>query len=201
MLLAALILSACAAEAETPELRPEFATRCGSTQSFEPGLERCENGVQHKIGPVLCVARPQGTRGHQLYQTALMQSGRGLSPECNSDDACTAEPHGYCAGGSATPLRCEYGCVSDDECGDGQLCACGDPVGRCVPASCTSDASCAPGYACTSWEDGCYGTTFSCESPEDECWTARDCGEGLACTYNGSRRVCVPSPTCSGDQG
>jgi hypothetical protein len=200
--LLALALIGCGAESQTPALRPEFASRCGVPRTVAPGLERCENFVLHKVGPIVCPAKTgESTRGHYLYQEYQRQAERGLDPQCATDEACNAAPYGFCAGTSSSPLQCRYGCSTDAECGPGQACNCQEVYGVCVTASCTSDASCAPGFACTSWDDGCRGRGYACESPEDECASRLDCAEDLICIWDGARRVCGAPPECSETAG
>ena len=72
---------------------------------------------------------------------------------CTSDSDCTAQPNGYCefvSGGFGVPTSCScaYGCVNDSECPAGQRCLCGDPVGTCVPADCSTSADCTAGFDC-----------------------------------------------------
>jgi hypothetical protein len=85
----------------------------------------------------------------------------------------------------ATPLSCVYGCVRDDECGEGQICFCDDPVGRCVSAACAVDADC-PGSLCVGVSEGspCGGPawyTFACASANDECLTDTQCEQQEQC--------------------
>jgi hypothetical protein len=89
-------------------------------------------------------------------------------------------------------VECSYGCISDEECAAGQVCFCDDPVGRCVPASCQSDADC-PGSLCAGTIQpggGCYGdselarVSFACSSAQDECLTTADCAPGESCALS-----------------
>lgn len=114
---------------------------------------------------------------------------------CASDADCTERPHGYCelSMGQITGYRCRYGCVTDDDCSPGTVCECGDPVGSCVPASCTENADCGPGLACASYvaDPGCDHPAFACQDPRDECLTSADCAEGKKCTVGKDKyRVC-----------
>jgi rubrerythrin len=106
--------------------------------------------------------------------------------QCKSDADCTASPHGWCGngpnfGGLPGPY-CNYGCVQDSECGAGLICLCGDPVGRCVSATCNSDADCQSGFLCKSYDQsrGCNNTTFTCQSPADECGSDADCAGSVS---------------------
>jgi hypothetical protein len=208
--LLALVLISCGAESQPselrpesqpPELRPEFASVCGMPGSVAPGLEQCQNGVRHRLGPIVCPARGRGQTEHSLYQVYQYQVERGLNPECGLHAMCSSAPYGRCEETSRGELRCRYGCSTDAECGPGQACNCQNSYGACVPASCTSDASCAPGFACTSWDDGCSGSGYACEQTEDECASHLDCAEGLFCIWDSARRVCAAQPVCSEDAG
>lgn len=196
-LFAALVIVACGAESQTPELRPEFMSLCGASWTITPGLEQCDGNVRHRSSAVSCPADYPGTRGHLLYQLYSAQTNRGLAPECATDSECNAAPNGFCSGTFDVPMQCTYGCSADEDCAPGEACACGAAYGECVPANCRGDASCAPGYACTSWDDDCGGRGFACETPEDECWSNAECGEGRICAWDGSRRVCDQGPACS----
>ncbi|MET0794123.1 MAG: ferritin-like domain-containing protein [Polyangiaceae bacterium] len=134
-----------------------------------------------------------------------------LTAACTLDSQCTEKPHGWCAsagsGGSWTPgtTYCDYGCVTDSECGSGQLCMCSDPVGRCVlTADCAIDAQCLPGFFCKTYDSsgGCGYTTFTCQKPADECGSDSDCqardpAVGNLCRYDDKleRFRCQP-PGC-----
>jgi hypothetical protein len=107
--------------------------------------------------------------------------------ECLLDTDCPGE-HDYCEWG-----LCQHGCVSDDECGSGQVCFCEEPVGRCVSATCQSDADCSPDYPCTGTFGGNWAG-FACQDPEDECQTDAACGGGLAQCVMAVPRTCVIMP-------
>lgn len=196
--LSACALTACAAEAETPALRPEFLSLCDAPLAVTAGLEECPNRVRHRTGPVQC-PKPTGLREHYLINVYQGQVSNGREPQCMLDSSCTEAAHGFCATFSndrSIVMQCKYGCSSDDDCEPGQACSCGEAFGECVSANCRSDASCSAGYACTSWADGCNARGFACETAEDECFSPADCAEGFACTWDGTRRVCSPRPEC-----
>lgn len=109
----------------------------------------CDNGVVHRSSVSACWSAI-GAGDAAMGNGAVVR-------ECNTNGECSAAPHGYCgvvvperlggAGGSPTE-SCHYGCVTNDECGMGSVCLCGDPVGTCVKASCTKDADCSGGLLC-----------------------------------------------------
>jgi hypothetical protein len=122
----------------------------------------------------------------------------GSGGPCATDADCTELPHGFCQVGYSDGFpycECSYGCTTDAECGAGKICLCGGAIGKCVPATCTSDADCASGL-CASYNDysidyNCGMTRFACQSLADECASHLDCpGEGLLCLYQNGRRVC-----------
>lgn len=70
----------------------------------------------------------------------------GQCQECGRDSDCAA-------GEKCQSGRCESGCISDDECGDGQTC---NERGKCVksqsvardPNACVEDGDCQSGFTC-----------------------------------------------------
>lgn len=62
---------------------------------------------------------------------------RRPSEACTADADCGEKAHGQCdRAGMEAGCRCHYGCVSDSECGDSQICVCEDPVGYCAESEC-----------------------------------------------------------------
>jgi hypothetical protein len=120
---------------------------------------------------------------------------RGGVIECRQDRDCTNGAHGRCElSEQALPLPfCQYGCVIDAECAAGQVCVCGDPVGRCETAHCTSNADCGDGFACLQWQgDACPGYDVSCETSRDQCRTDEDCNPGQSCYLeDDGRHLCA----------
>jgi len=184
------------------------------TAPIDTGLERCENGVLHRVTPVTCssgLPRPlppaadagSTADGGGISQVDYLYGPPHSQPasSCTSDADCTARPLGYCARtSSATPAysvdMCHYGCLQDEDCGSGFLCECGVPVGQCVSAGCRSDADCGGDSLCAAWygESVC-GTAerrYSCQSPEDECNMAADCPSDYFCSGEGGVRHCQP---------
>jgi hypothetical protein len=122
---------------------------------------------------------------------------------CQKDADCTEKPNGYCGaitwfGGEPPGAGCEciYGCTKDADCGEGSICLCGEPVGRCAPATCVSDAACPEG-GCSLYESmpGCPSTKFACQLLADECASNKECqdkGQDKPfCTIKDGKRVCA----------
>jgi hypothetical protein len=121
---------------------------------------------------------------------------------CQKDSDCTAKPNGYCGviswfGGEPPGAGCEciYGCTEDADCGEGSICLCGEPVGRCAPATCVSDAACPEG-GCSLYESmpGCPSIHFACQLLADECASNQECEaknqDKPFCTIKEGKRVC-----------
>jgi hypothetical protein len=148
---------------------------------------------------------PRAPDGSGPTQVAWLYPGSPINPliegvpdMCAADADCTEKPLGYCApsvGGQIDWMQCNYGCLTDDDCGAGYLCQCGDPVGQCVPAGCRSDQDCDAGL-CAAWfgENVCGSSmAFACQTPEDECNSLADCDDGAgSCAFEEGHRQCRP---------
>jgi len=159
---------------------------CDAPMPAGDGYERCDDGTVHRPAIKECTSK--------LPRPPVMTAP---TPQdvCASDADCTMKPHGYCVegGGDAPPgLYCEYGCVKDSECGDGQICVCGDPVGQCAQAKCKSDADCGAGLRCQSYDssNGCGILAFACQTPADTCASEADCA-GEYCDASAGKFSCV----------
>jgi hypothetical protein len=87
--------------------------------------------------------------------------------------------------------------VQDGDCETGNICYCGEPVGRCVPANCTTDADCEAGFNCAGYDSdpGCFSVTFACQMTSDSCAATADCA-GLTtnptfCYLENGHRACT----------
>jgi hypothetical protein len=132
--------------------------------SATTGFERCEAGYVRRVHAGSCPSSVPRPNAVVNYDSSI--------DECEYDADCAALEQGHCApreGGSAR--TCVVGCLSDDQCGSGRICACDDPVGRCVPASCSSSSDCNPGFDCASYTSlpNCFATGFACQTPADGC--------------------------------
>jgi hypothetical protein len=178
------------------EPMPPLVRGCPGARSLGSGLERCADGVVHRASAVQCESRlPEENAflGDQV-ETYLQRGGDPANVECAQNADCTERAHGFCRADYGGPpfTQCFYGCVSDDDCGTRQACLCGESIGTCTSVRCRSDATCAPGFACTSWQDAdCNGYELSCETAEDECRTSADCAAELVCALSAGRRVCT----------
>lgn len=192
-LLAALSLAPIAACSSSLDEEGGIVRPCSDSQPYTAagqasGYEQCAEGYLHRPVAQTCAStlpRPEACPGAD-------EEGS----QCTTDADCTDQPHGVCGngGGNQAPgCFCYYGCVDDSECGAGQICLCGDPVGGCVQASCTTDDDCEGDALCAPYitEPGCGGTAFACQSPADECSTDEDCDDSQQCSLEGDHRVCA----------
>jgi hypothetical protein len=161
-----------------PTPRPPSECRVPAAIPEGGGYVQCGDGSYRRETVAACASKlPRAERVE--YQFAS---------ECWYDAECTAQAHGQCNYGT-----CFYGCTTDDECGPGAMCYCGDPVGRCVASHCRSNADCPADYPCSTVNPRRDG--FSCQSPLDECHLDIECGPTLvACRSNGEYRECVILP-------
>jgi hypothetical protein len=147
------------------------------------GFTKCEEGWMH---------RPERATCPTSVPRAEEFDGSG-SNQCRKDSDCVG-PLQYCAQMTAPAEQvCRTGCLSDDDCATGNICVCGDPIGTCSRATCTTDADC-PGSAClgTYYLNPCYRLVeFSCATEADRCRRDSDCTQpntGLCRLSNGVRQ-------------
>jgi hypothetical protein len=159
---------------------------------FNPNtkLIDCSNGLAHRAEAHTCTftgSPPEigGAAGESDVGNA------GAPSTCTSNADCAALPLGYCAqvlGGFYSP-ECRSGCTKDSDC-PGSICACnGANPGRCVAASCVTDADCGLNSWCAPAYGACGGNSFVCTTPQDECVTSSDC-HGGACDFQADHRAC-----------
>lgn len=159
---------------------------------LETGFESCDDGSKRRYEVLDC-------------PTEKTTDMNPCQPGCMADGECTDQPLGYCAQAHmlAGYCGCFYGCQKDADCGAGSICECGVVVGRCVPASCTTNADCAPGFGCVATREGNAGpactdpsetTSYACQSAADLCHGDADCpADGIddgACFLVGDHREC-----------
>lgn len=162
---------------------------CANPTAVGAGYEQCDNGTVHRPEVVQCPSvLPRAPDSMKIAPP-------GNDGQCASDGDCADMPHGYCSpngGGQVPGSFCRYGCVKDSECGAGNICLCGDPVGQCVSASCISDQDCGAGLRCQSYDQsqGCGSLRFSCQSAADACGGDADCMGGF-CDGSSGSFMCV----------
>jgi hypothetical protein len=182
------------------------ATACDGDVSTEGELIPCEGGepilaAGEESGFVTCDGnwrhRPETKTCPSILPRpeAICEMG-GEASACSTDADCDGA-NAYCRtddfeGG----CFCATGCTTDADCPSGNVCQCGDPVGRCVAADCSSDDECEGDALCATvdTEPSCGDIVYRCQTPEDECASNDDCQSnpnGSACSSNGSKRVCV----------
>lgn len=159
----------------------------------DTGFVFCTGGPVHRPKRQECPSKlPRATTCEATGENAGTSS-------CSTDADCKDAPNGFCRLGLPGPpptCGCGYGCTSDADCGEGNMCLCGDPVGKCVQASCKSDADC-HGLLCTQYSFGpsCSIDGFACQNERDGCLIDDDCERGTPCLFDGDHRSCSP-PTC-----
>jgi hypothetical protein len=178
-------------------------TRCSNPQ-VDPltGLVGCSEGYTHRPTVPVCSpfggAGPGEGEGGASNEAPLKPLANG-TVECGdfslggagSGGDCDQFELGYCAYSEIADEEsayCESGCYEDADCSKGLLCECGHAEspsgGVCVTARCRTDSECASGLFCTSSNGICGGHEWSCQTPQDECLSDRDCGGGT-CTSDG----------------
>lgn len=153
---------------------------CVAETAIEGGMQRCGNGLLHRVAAGSCpITVPLPERIPEGY-LALPDAGLGYDYECRSNADCTQKSYGQCFMGQGGPY-CSYGCATDEDCDvTGQLCLCESDVGRCVQASCRTDAACGGNRLCAS-NRACGGISFGCQNTADECAVDGDCAPGQHC--------------------
>lgn len=165
----------------------------GSAATETPGVETCDNGIQHRTSVATCDSN--------VPRSAEEFTCGDEFGSCSTDEDCAEQANGFCDTGFDGGCFCHYGCETDADCDAGNACLCGEPVGVCVPANCQTDADCADEGLCalyqTDRECG-IGTGLACTTSEDECLLDSDCAEGTICDVEvGDVRKCVDVGGCA----
>jgi hypothetical protein len=193
----------------------EVGGGCGSHPCVNPtpvfvgdadtGYDTCTGAYPYlrRRAAVTCpVLLPRASHG-----ACTLADGSTSGTGCHSDLDCANDPLGHCElwapdAGEVESCVCLHGCKVDSDCASGQVCMCGDPVGQCQPASCTSGASCTGGCDCISSTQGenC-GPQFDCQTPRDQCSGWADCTldaapNTQACVVQNGEHVCQFAQYC-----
>lgn len=167
----------------------------------ETGLWRCEDGVVHRPAPVKCESNLPRRGTAPIFVPPLPDPLPAAW--CRTDSDCTEKPYGYCGPVGQISHFCSYGCVSDSDCGAGNVCVCGPEFGICAQATCQSDADCGGEFKCAAWTPyvgiGCgESPAYACQSSRDSCKTDGECGQGDFCGVTNGVRACqrVPGTAC-----
>lgn len=164
----------------------------------DQGLELCPDGLVHRHTAVECV--------HPTTFGEACKAPKTCNQPCDDfgDGLCTNYVQG---------CNCEYPCATDADCAADAACLCqgGLPLGggqthyyvgwtECVRAACHTDADCAPflcglspGICGNGMVDGLF-----CHTPEDECLSTSDCGDGTQCGFEAAEKrwKCIALADC-----
>jgi len=161
------------APVEGCELPVEIA-QLDSPDDASTGFVRCNDGTIHRAAAVECA---------QPMPTGI--ACNGMSGSCEVDADCTAAAHGACLymSGFFSGCECVYGCATDADCDDGQICACGGAAPgyptstQCIQGGCASDGACPSGVCGLGQAELSCGEQWvtGCRTPDDACVRAQDC--------------------------
>jgi len=175
------------------------AIRCVESRPIEvggkpTGFATCGNGLRHRPEARTCPYQPR-----PLSDFEPVPGARDRGCACQNDGDCREKPNGSCDIGFPLGIRaCHYGCSSDSDCAQGQICECKSPAGRCVPASCRTDRDCKDGAVCGEYSPnpGCFlEVAYACQTPLDQCASDEQCRgkAGAWCSLDATgRRTCQP---------
>jgi hypothetical protein len=175
----------------------------GKADGSKPeGLPPCTNATTDTGGFVHCAER-YAHRASIGECASMLPTSASFDPlvypnaECLADADC-GSPLSYCRVTGMLPApRCFGGCVTDADCGQNMVCVCGDPIGECSLASCTTDSDCLDGLCVGAQHSTGCGTAwdFKCTSPLDECLSDEECPGSCVVSADGPRE-CAPVSTC-----
>jgi hypothetical protein len=187
-------------------------------RGIDTGFDRCAKGTLRRRAVVDCPAflpRVDGGGPCMAGINGVLSKGNACSfdSDCAADAGwgtlatCNQTFECLTLGAAGLYCNCRAGCIRDSDCGPGYVCFCGDPVGQCLPATCTSGGSCASGCDCINplpapaqALTGMFlNPRFDCQTPTDECAGVSDClpaSEGLFCGDNGNGHTCFGGGAC-----
>jgi Cys-rich repeat protein len=174
-----------------------------------------ERVCEWTVDPLVCVDLTDDADGRPPRYTSRPSSGssssdgsgqpsgpapRSSAPDVGTDLPCSRD--GQCGTGLCIEGECFYGCLTDTDCGTGDVCAVVSSATICQAADhptveCTRSAECGNGQLCLNavCHDSCE-TTEDCRNPLDrcdgsicvpdrsvvsECLLDRECGSGEVC--------------------
>ncbi len=170
---------------ECPSSEPE------ELQGFETGFATC--GLDsHRVEAITCPV---------FDHTPPASCADDPESDCTADSECDAHFNGICEARASGGCGCTYGCGADEDCDEGEICRCGDPISKCIVASCVTDADCPrEGSLCVeSPATICGGDPIrqlGCTLDVDQCLFDSDCDEADArciLDHDGVRRCHLPS--------
>jgi hypothetical protein len=154
------------------------------------GFVQCDAGIIHRAEALAC--------GTPVTPNSCIDN---IGEGCKVDADCVEKPFGSCqetmvfGGFTVDGCNCVYGCQTDADCGDGQICRCaGAGLGlytECIQAGCVTDADCPAGEVCGLSPDICApgGFQTACTTPGDTCDSDDDCA-APPCGFNGTFWEC-----------
>ena len=188
-------------EGAVPILQPDSGAPTGFVQ--------CADGFVHRVEAVECTS-PQAPDTPTCAEFPNV---------CGTAADCVDGPYASCNDDALAGCLCNYGCASDADCDDGFICACAGVVSdraECIPAGCTTDASCGEGLCGLSQYEGCCDTVsqLACADPLEDCHVDADCEVDLCdpnwpdggsvmhqCSYDGTGWACGAPGWCNCDCG
>lgn len=159
----------------------------------DTGLER-RDGLLHRVRAVTCENAP--SRGFNASELA--------NKTCAVDADCAYLKYGFCdvVPGPGGSTQCLSGCMQDADCAAGEICECLYEIGRCVAASCSTDADCNGGFCGLVEDRGLCddGSTpsmqFLCTTVADSCRISQDCAS-FRCGVENGARACLETVSCA----
>lgn len=180
---------------------------CSSTDPWGSTLQSCGSSAVHRPAAVACPLPEHDSSLSGGEGGAAGAPGAPGTLPCAEDADCASGD--YCVITQASGF-CIHPCTDDASCPTDTVCVCNQYVralgetpleaGLCVPADCTTDADCAPGFACAApLHDGIgcpqAPSRFACQTPSDQCSGMTDCPRDEICSAT-SPRTCMGAGAC-----